>query len=864
MGPSLTPLLNQYFQIKKNFPGEIVFFRMGDFYEMFGEDAKIASQILGIALTSRSHGKNTEKVPLAGIPYHAADRYLAKLLQAGQKVVVCEQTEEASDTKKLVNREVVEIITPGTITVDNVLDSGQNNYLACLYGQGTNWGLAYLELSTGEFKIKEDYYNLIWERVKVLSPAEILISKGERETSSEFVVQDGSGPSFTQIEPWKFDLETSTRLLLEQFQINSLDGFGCQDCKLGVTAAGVILDYLKLTKKSVLFHINRIGVEQDSDSMFLDASSIRNLELFPTAGRPHSLYAILDKTKTCMGARLLKTWLNRPLSRKIKIQERLDAIEEMVKDKELLEKLRDELGLVSDLTRLAGKIGYAKANPRDLLNLKNSLEVVPEIQKILRKCSAELNSQIGQELPDCNETVELIQRGIVDQPALTLNQGGIIRSGFDPQLDRLKESVSDDKSWIANLQARERDRTGIGSLKVGFNQVFGYYIEVTTPHLSKVPPGYLRKQTLVNAERFITEELKEKEELILNSEEKINKKETELFLEIRRQVATRIPEIQKTAELLSTLDVLASLAQAAFDYGYLKPMIDDTDEILIQEGRHPVLERLLPSGSFIPNDIKINNTSEQIQVITGPNMAGKSTYLRQVGLIVLLGQIGSFVPARKASLGIVDRIFTRVGAMDNIALGQSTFLVEMNETANILNNATPRSLILLDELGRGTSTFDGLSLAWAVTEHLHNNPKVSAKTLFATHYHELTELAGFLPRVKNYNVAVKEWQGEVIFLRKIVPGGCDDSYGIQVAKLAGIPKEVLDRAAEILAQLEEGEVTVKKIPLTKVERLNQMQIALFSAQPSQIEKELREMEVEKLSPIEALTKLAEWKKRLSK
>jgi DNA mismatch repair protein MutS len=863
MNPSLTPLLNQYYQIKKNYPDQIVFFRMGDFYEMFGEDARIASEILGIALTSRSHGKKAERVPLAGVPYHAADRYLARLLQAGKKVVVCEQTEAASPEKKLVNRAVVEIITPGTITVESVLDSHQANYLASLYQQGEESGLAYVELSTGEFRIREGDTFQVLERLKVISPAEILVPRG-----SDLVAlnrgNDGLRASLTELEPWKFDLQSSTQLLLRQFQVNTLAGFGCQDSRLGIIAAGVILDYLKLTKKTILSHLTRLTLESDQDLMFLDASTIRNLELFPTEERPNSLFTVLNRTQTSMGARLLKNWIARPLLQVNQIKQRQEALEELVKKQDLLQRLAELLSEVSDLFRLTGKIGYGKANPKDLLNLKNSLGVVPEIRKALRECQAGLNVLIREELPDCTEVIQLIGKSIVDDPPANTDEGGLIREGFDPELDRLKAAISGSKKWIAGLQAEERERTGINSLKVGFTQVFGYYIEVTTPHLAKVPVDYLRKQTLVNAERFITQELKEKEELILNAEQIINRKEAELFLQIRNQVAGYAKQIQKTAELLSTLDVLCSLAEVAVDCSYVKSEVNEGDQILIEEGRHPVLEGLLPSGSFIPNDTLLNNSDQQIHIITGPNMAGKSTYLRQTGLIVLMAQMGSFVPAGKASIGIVDRIFTRVGAMDNIAVGQSTFLVEMNETANILHNATSRSLILLDEVGRGTSTFDGLSIAWAVTEYIHNNPKVSAKTLFATHYHELTELADFLPRVKNYKVAVKEWQGEVVFLHKIIPGGCDDSYGIQVAKLAGIPREVLTRATEILAQLEEGEVTVKKIPPTKVERLNQLQIALSSAQSGPVEKELSKLDLEKLTPLEALNKIAEWKKRLRK
>ncbi len=856
-----TPLMKQYLEIKKDYPHEILFFRMGDFYEMFGEDAKVASQILGIALTSRSHGKS-DRVPLAGVPYHSAERYLAKLIQAGKKVVICEQTEEASPAKKLVKREVVEIITPGTVTLDQVIENQKNHYLAALIEDEKEMGLAVVDLATGEFKIDQREKYKILEELEVLNPAEILIPDSWYEEKVKYLKAFADTSHFTKFESWKYDYDSAHKNLTEQLQVASLDGFGCQNLKLGVVAAGAVLSYLKGTKKTLLAHLNKISVLQNNEEMFLDANTIRNLELFPSTDNNQSisLFSILNQTKTAMGGRLLKSWLAKPLLNREKILERQSAVAELVLNSDAKSDLKEKLSFISDLERLAGKIGYGKATPKDLLGVKESLKIVPAIQKQLTILKSPLLKNIKDNFLKADDLVNLMENSIADDPPLVLNEGGIIKKGFDAELDKLSEMVSKNKEWILNLQKEEREKSGISSLKVGYNQVFGYYIEVTTPHLSKVPANYIRKQTLTNAERFITPELKEREDLILNAQEKINQKEYELFLQIRSQVAERTKDIQKTAELLSAIDVLTALSTVATDFGYTRPEVDQSSDVLIEEGRHPVLERVLDSGSFIPNETRLSD-SELIHIITGPNMAGKSTYLRQVGLIALLAQIGSFVPAKKAKIGIVDRIFTRVGAMDNITLGQSTFLVEMNETANILNYATAKSLILLDEIGRGTSTFDGLSIAWAVTEHIHN--QIKAKTLFATHYHELTELATFLPQVKNYNVAVKESKGEVIFLRKIVPGGCDDSYGIEVAKLAGIPKEVLERAKDILTQLEEGEVTVKKIPMTKVERLNLSQKTLFEEQSSEIEKELKGLEVEKMTAIEALNKLAEWKRKLA-
>jgi DNA mismatch repair protein MutS len=871
MSEEITPLMNQYFRIKSQYPAEILFFRMGDFYEMFGDDAKVASKILGIALTSRGQIKG-EKIPLAGIPYHAADRYLAKLLRAGKKVVVCEQVEDPKLARGIVKRDVVEIITPGTVTVDGVIEGASNNYLVSLTGDEEKLGLAMIELTTGEFKIDQGDPGTIIEKVKVLNPAEIVFPEiwGEKR-KKELGLQDND-LTLTKLEVWKFDHDFAQKILTDHFKVTSLDGFGCQDLKWGICAAGGILAYLKQTKKAFLSHINKVSPCIEGEEIFLDTNTIRNLELVAAMGtgeRANTLFSLLNRTKTAMGARLLKSWIVGPLLNANRIVERQDAVEELFENHDMSDALGKKIKGIADLERLCGKIGYGKANPKDLIWLKDSLSVMPDLKSILGDAKSTLLNRIKENLPDNAELVSLIERSIVDEPPFILTDGGIIRSGYSRDLDSLKSQIKGSKDWIAGLQQQERKRTGIPSLKVGFNKVFGYFIEVTKPHLSKVPPEYIRKQTMVNAERFVTQELKEREAHILGAEEKIFKLEHDLFLDIRSKIAGETAQIQRTAEMVAQLDVLLSLREVAAKHNYVRPQIESGDEIIIEEGRHPVIENILDPGTFVPNDTKIDVENEQVHIITGPNMAGKSTYLRQVGLIVLLAQMGSFVPAKKAKIGVVDRIFTRVGAMDYLALGQSTFLVEMNETANILNNATPKSLILLDEVGRGTSTFDGLSIAWAVTEHIHNNPRIGSKTLFATHFHELTELAKFLPRVKNYNVAVKEWGDEVIFLRKIVPGGCDDSYGIQVARLAGIPKQVLERAKEILAELENGEARQRRLP----ETLNHFgsgqakpkpasyQLSIFSPKDTQIVDELKKVDLEKLTPIEALNKLNELKKK---
>jgi DNA mismatch repair protein MutS len=863
MKEDITPLMRQYLEIKNQFPEEIVFFRMGDFYEMFGEDAKVASQILGIALTSRGQIKG-EKIPLAGVPYHAGERYLCRLLKAGKKVVICEQMEESQAAKGIVKREVVEVVTPGTVMAEEAIQENQNNYLASLYEKGERMGLAILDLSTGEFKLDEGDRRDIVERLNVLSPSEIIVPHNWTEEKIGNLNLPRQNSSFTFLEEWKFDYDFAYQSLVQHLKVNSLEGFGCQDLRLGISAAGAVWAYLKQTKKNMLSHINNLSPIFSDGVMFLDANTIRNLELLSPLGSgdmASTLFSLLNRTKTIMGARLLKNWMIRPLLNVEKIKERQEVVSEFLRRPEWRAEITPRMKNIADLERLAGRIGCDKATPRDLIWLKNSLNQIPGITSVLEKSDNAFLIFIRENLPDTSSLVQLLESSIADDPPLSLTEGGIIKAGYSTELDNLKGSIQESKKWIASLQEEERKNRGIPSLKVGFNKVFGYYIEVTKPHLPKVPPEYIRKQTMVNAERFVTTELKEKEDFILGAEEKIFKLEHELFLQLRSKVAEEIPKIQKTGEMIAVLDVLSGLSEVAEKYNYTYPQVDSDDEIIIEEGRHPVIENILGSGGFVSNDTKLDLKNEQIHIITGPNMAGKSTYLRQVGLIVLLAQIGSFVPAKAAKIGVVDRIFTRVGAMDYLTSGQSTFLVEMMETANILNNATTKSLILLDEVGRGTSTFDGLSIAWAVTEHIHNHPQVAAKTLFATHYHELTELAGFLPRVKNYNVAVKEWGEEIIFLRKIVPGGCDDSYGIQVARLAGIPKQVLDRSREILAELEKGETSYQPLPQVKPKPAA-YQLSIFSPTEHQISEELKKLDLDKITPIEAINKLNQLKRKV--
>ncbi|MFQ5706267.1 MAG: DNA mismatch repair protein MutS [bacterium] len=865
--PKSTPMMEQYLAIKAKYQDAVLFFRMGDFYEMFYDDAKTASEVLGLTLTSRAHGK-TGGVPLAGFPYHALDTYLTKMIKAGYRVAICEQLEDPKKTKTIVKRDVTEVVTPGTALTDDLLESKRNNFLVAVFLKGEVCGMATVDISTGEFSVAEVSKALFVDEITKISPAELLIS----EEQAGFIEEKlGSAESMfiTKREGWVFTRDYGYEVLTGHFNTLSLKGFGCDDLDAGICAAGAIIHYLKENQKSELNHISSLQLQTGADYVSLDSATRRNLELLKPLRDGISrgtLISVIDKTRTPMGARKLIQWILHPLVQRKRICSRLDAVEELLKAPTILDRVRETLGQIGDLERLISKVTTGRASARDLTVLKSSLNLIPEIKETIAPAEAQPLLQIKKQLDDLKPLVAELDKAVVDNPPLAITEGGIIRTGYNAELDELRDIAFSGKDWIARLQKSERESTGIPSLKVGFNKVFGYYIEVTKPNLSKIPAHYIRKQTLVNGERFITPELKAFEEKVLDAEEKIVTLEYELFNQLRKLAAEHAHAIQHNAQLISTLDCLAGFSQLACENKYVRPEITEKSTIVIKEGRHPVVEKLLPYGeSFIPNDTSLDNEVEQVLILTGPNMAGKSTYLRQVGLIVLLAQIGSFVPAKSASIGIVDKIFTRVGASDNLAGGESTFLVEMNETANILNNATPRSLILLDEIGRGTSTFDGLSIAWAVAEHLHNAQQVAAKCIFATHYHELTELALVLPRVKNYNVAVKEWGDQVVFLRKILEGGCDHSYGIQVAQLAGLPKSVIRRAKEILSNLESNELTPNHMPRLAVGtnghyQERDQQLDIFEKQEQRLRSEVQQISIDELTPLEALIKLNDLKK----
>lgn len=866
----LTPLMAQYYKIKQQHPDTILLFRVGDFFETFEDDARIASKVLGITLTKRSNGA-AEDVPLAGFPHHAIDAYLPKLVRAGYRVAVCEQMENPKFAKGIVKREVIEVVTPGVTLSDKLLDHKKNNYVLAVYIKDDLAGLSFSDISTGEFYVYETTTDQLPEQIQLINPAEILYHKRDKDYLTKILSRINPEIRLTKIEDWIFNFDYANELLLSHFKTVTLKGFGIEKLQNGIIAAGIVLHYFQDTQRVQLSHLNKISVYNPSDYMILDYSTKRNLEIITSmqeGTREGSLISILDKTQTAMGGRLLKKWIFAPLRDVHSINQRLNAVENLYKEKSLRKELINHLKEVGDLERLISKICTGRANPRELVAVKNSLKKIPAIKELLEKLSDSTLKKIGDSLKDLSSLVEKISEAIIDSPPAALTEGGIIRSGFSPELDELREIAFNGKEWISNLQQKERERTGIPSLKVGFNNVFGYYIDISNAHKSKVPDDYIRKQTLVNSERYITPELKTFEEKILNAEEKISELEYQLFNEIRNLAALEAESIQNNARLIGMLDVLISFAECAEEYNYVKPEINNEDEIEILQGRHPVVERILsPGEKFTPNDCKLNNSDQQIILLTGPNMAGKSVYLRQVGLIVLLAQIGSFVPASKAKIGIVDRIFTRVGASDNITAGESTFLVEMQEAANILNNATSKSLILLDEIGRGTSTFDGISIAWAITEYLHENPSVAAKTLFATHYHELNEMADLFPRIKNYKVEVREYDDKVIFLHRVNPGRADHSYGIQVAMMAGLPVFVTNRAKEILNNLESKELTpyeVKKERLKKLKSETDNQISLFEFKDDELRTEIKNLELDTLTPIEALNKLNELKRKMEK
>lgn len=865
----VTPLMNQYRKIKEANPDTILLFRVGDFFETFDEDAKTASKVLGITLTKRTNGAAGD-VPLAGFPHHAIDSYLPKLVRAGYRVAVCEQMENPKFAKGIVKREVVEVVTPGVTLSDKLLDHKKNNYLMAIFLTDEVAGISFCDISTAEFYCYQVSQDKILQQIESISPSEILAQKKDKDLITSYVNKVNPSIRISKLDDWIFNLDYANELLKIQFKTATLKGFGIENLHAGIMASGAILNYLQETQKANLSHLSKIALYNPSEYMTLDHSTKRNLEItysMQDGGREGSLISILDKTQTAMGARLLKKWISAPLRKLEPIQARLDSVEEIVQNKSVRKNLITHLKEIGDLERLISRICTARANPREIVALKSSLKKIPFLKEELNSLKVKTIRQIADTLSPMEKLVEVIENAIVDFPPLSLIDGGVIKYGFSPELDELRDISIHGKDWIANLQKQERERTGISSLKVNFNKVFGYYIEISNANKDKIPSDYMRKQTLVNSERYITPELKEYEDKILNAEERIYELESQLFNHLRISVAEQAEVIQQNAKLIAMLDCFISFAECASDYNYVKPEVNENDSIEIIDGRHPVVERILqPGEKFTSNNCKIDNEENQIILLTGPNMAGKSVYLRQAGLIVLLAQIGCFVPAKSAMIGLVDRIFTRVGASDNITAGESTFLVEMQEAANILNNATSKSLILLDEIGRGTSTFDGISIAWAITEYLHENPDINAKTLFATHYHELNEMAEIFPKIKNYKVEVREYDDKVIFLHKVNPGRADHSYGIQVAQMAGLPLFVTNRAKEVLENLESKELTPYEIKKEKLKKLksDDNQINLFEFKDDELRGELKNMELENLTPIDALNKLNELQKKVRK
>jgi len=859
-----TPMVQQYLSIKHNYPDAILFFRMGDFYEMFFEDAKVASRILEIALTSRNK-KDEEAIPMCGVPHHAAQPYVAKLIEHGFKVAICEQVEDPAKSKGLVKRDVVRVITPGLVLDTEILDSKSNNFLMALYFWHGSFGIANLDISTGTFKVTESSeLEAVLDECRRIEPRETLVAESQREEEQvRTLIHALNQTSMCFLKDETFELESARARLLRQFKTSSLEGFGCNEWQAGIAAAGGLLRYVDDTHKGDLVHLTGIVSYSLSDFMVIDEATKRNLELFETirtGARRGSLLGVMDCTVTAMGGRKLRTWLQYPLLDLGKIQQRLDSVEEAKENLLVRRSLREAMDEIYDLERLNAKIALDRCNARDMVALKRSIERLPRVRALIEGYRSGDFSKIKGEWDDLADIGRLIESAICDEPPLTLREGGIIKPGFDQGLDELIRISQDGKDWIARLEARERKATGINSLKVGFNKVFGYYIGVPKTHIKSVPSHYVRKQTLVNGERYISEDLKTYESKVLGAEEKRAQLEYELFCTVREKVAQGNRRIGKMAGLVSQVDVLVALAELADQNGYTKPLVHEEGSLLLKESRHPVVEKMITSERFVPNTIEMDDTSRQVLIITGPNMAGKSTVLRQVALLVLMAQMGSFVPAQEAAIGIVDRIFTRVGASDNLAQGQSTFMVEMQESANILNNATGKSLVILDEIGRGTSTFDGLSIAWAVAEYLHDWKGRGIKAVFATHYHELTDLALTKRRVKNCNVAVKEWNDEIIFLRKLVDGSTNRSYGIQVARLAGVPEEVVKRAKEILKNIEAGEfdgVGIPQVSRSKkvADSISGVQLPLFNTTDQVVINALKKMDIDTITPLEALNRL---------
>ena len=862
-------MMQQYQRFKQDHPDSILLFRMGDFYETFYDDAREASRILGLTLTRRNNGKANE-IPLAGLPYHALDTYLARLVKLGRKVAICEQMEPPQKGKSIVRREVVQVVSPGTILAEDLLDHKRNNYLVGVFEDGGITGVAVADVSTGDFRVQECDASAVWEVIARLDPSEVVAPTNWCDSHSGRFAVEMENVLLTRCEDWFFSRSTAYESLVRHFKTTSLSGFGVEEMTSGVGAAGGVLNYLKENQRGTIPQITGLKAEDSSHHMSLDLVTQRNLELVSSikdGRREGTLLSVVDKTRTAPGARQLREWLFRPLTSVLGIERRLDCVDELFRKERLREDLREVLGAVGDLERIISKVCCARATPRDLGVLRDSLKSIHPIVALLAEAeSLLLTDLVANGFPDLSEVESLIDRTLAEEPPVQVADGGVIQAKYHPELDELRDAASGGREWVAGLQAREREATGIQSLKVNYNKAFGYYIEVTRANQDKVPDAFVRKQTLVNAERFITPELKEWEAKILGADERAKELEKDLFYKLRDQVATWVAPIQMTARSIATIDVVCSFAEVSRQQDFVRPSVDESLTIAITAGRHPVIETLLVSGSFVANDVTVNGDEDQILIITGPNMAGKSTILRLTGLIVLLAQAGSFVPAGKARIGVADRIFTRVGASDNLARGESTFLVEMNEAANILNNATERSLVLLDEIGRGTSTFDGLSIAWAMTEYLHNSG-VRPRTLFATHYHELTELEDLLPRVRNYSVAVKERGDDIVFLHTLVRGGGDHSYGIQVARLAGMPKELIEKAKQVLARLEQNDLSVTQSAARRSRCASNGQISLFESTAVEtvhhpVLEELEMLDIEGMTPVEALVRLESFKRAL--
>ncbi len=869
----ITPMMRQYLDVKAQYPDHLLLFRMGDFYEMFFEDAARGSKLLDIALTSRAHKNAEEKIPLCGIPHHALTSYLSKLVKAGVKVAICDQIEDPRDAKGLVQRAVTRVVTPGlVIDADEMLDEKSNNFLMGLWFDDAAYGFCLCDLSTGEFRIgvAETLEALIDEMVRA-EPSELILPDAPNFDERAAPLRAAAPNAFLTRQPLAaFDPDAALASLAEQFPDFRADP---ERFAPALRAAGATLAYLRATQKRDLAHIKEVAVELSADYLMLDETAKRNLELTANlrdGGRKGSLLDVLDQTTTAMGARLLKRWICYPLCAPAAIRARQEAVAEAVERVADRERLIETMSAIHDLERLAGKIGLASCNARDLIALRNSLERLPELHAALAGFAAPLLAQSAAELDLLADVHELLVKSIDDEPPLALREGGLIKAGYNAEVDELRHIARHGRGVIADIETRERQRTGINNLKVGYNSVFGYYIEITKSNYGNVPADYLRKQTLANAERFITPELKDLEEKILTAQEKLGDIEYDLFAEIRLQTAAQVRRIQTSARVVAQLDALTCFARLAEARGYCRPTVDDSGAIDIKDGRHPVVEVSFTQERFVPNDSLLDTDANRLLLITGPNMAGKSTYIRQVALIVVMAQMGAFVPAASARIGVVDRVFTRVGASDNLARGQSTFMVEMTETADILRHATPRSLIVLDEVGRGTSTFDGLSLAWAIAEFIHDQKNVGARTLFATHYHELTDLARTLPGIVNYNIAVKEWNEQILFLRKIVPGAASRSYGIQVARLAGLPESVIDRAKQVLTNLEAAEFDeVGQVRLAERRRTARKtktgQLELFAPPAhSAVEEEIAALDLNGLTPIEALRALARLQEKLKK